>query len=316
MLLIIIKKNYLIIFILFLIFSAQIIYSKVLFEIDDDVENSDELEAAIDLSPTQAANLLEKLDEEEEPESLKIDDVLKNIKLQNPISFDIGEEIVFSVKYGIINVGNAVFRVSRAATNFYKRPALMITSDAQTNSFFDAVYRVRDRIVSYVDTEKLISYKYIKVQREGGKKINELIRYKYPNKIAVRYRSKLKKDKINHNKTTFELKEAIFDPFAALYYLRTLNFKVGDTVKIPVSSSTDQYELNIKILKLEKLNTKIGKIDCYKLRPVLLKEGIFLHKGDMDIWVTADNRKIPVKMQGQMLFGSITATIERYRDKQ
>jgi hypothetical protein len=38
-------------------------------------------------------------------------------------------------------------------------------------------------------------------------------------------------------------------------------------------------------------------------------EGIFNRKGDMYIWLTDDQRRIPVRMQTKVAVGSITATL-------
>jgi len=35
----------------------------------------------------------------------------------------------------------------------------------------------------------------------------------------------------------------------------------------------------------------------------------------MEVWITADSRKIPVKMKSSIPIGSITATIESYKEQ-
>ncbi len=280
-------------------------------EDDTEQDEKDSLNSALDNNPVEAAKILESIsDDTDDNINLKL---LPKTYAQNT-AFTYGEEITFSVKYGFISVGNAVFRVNKAQS-IANRPVMMITSDAWTAKFFDTVYRVRDRIISYIDSEYLFSHKYIKVQREGSKKINELIKYNYSSKLATRYKSKFKKDKIEHGKNNFKIENYVFDPFAAMYYLRICKFKVGDIIKVPVSSSEEIYELNIKIEKLEKIDTKIGKMMCYKVRPILLKEGIFISKGEMQVWLTANEKKIPVKMKSEIAIGSISAYIENYREK-
>ena len=43
--------------------------------------------------------------------------------------------------------------------------------------------------------------------------------------------------------------------------------------------------------------------------PVLQTEGIFSKTGDLTIWLTDDERRIPLKMQSKISIGSITAAL-------
>jgi hypothetical protein len=38
--------------------------------------------------------------------------------------------------------------------------------------------------------------------------------------------------------------------------------------------------------------------------------GIFLHEGNMHVWVTNDARHIPLRMKAKMAFGAIVAELE------
>ena len=48
-----------------------------------------------------------------------------------------------------------------------------------------------------------------------------------------------------------------------------------------------------------------GTFDCFVLKPVIREETIFRNKGDIDIWVTADERHIPVKAQSGIVIGHV-----------
>jgi hypothetical protein len=45
------------------------------------------------------------------------------------------------------------------------------------------------------------------------------------------------------------------------------------------------------------------------IRPILQSEGIFARTGDLHIWLTDDERRIPVMMKSKVKIGSITATL-------
>ena len=57
------------------------------------------------------------------------------------------------------------------------------------------------------------------------------------------------------------------------------------------------------------MSTKLGSVDTIVIKPLMKSEGIFNRKGDMFIWLTDDERRLPVKMRTKVVVGSITATL-------
>jgi hypothetical protein len=45
------------------------------------------------------------------------------------------------------------------------------------------------------------------------------------------------------------------------------------------------------------------------INPILKTEGLFLRKGKMHIWLTDDERKIPVKFKSKVKIGSFVAKL-------
>ena len=58
------------------------------------------------------------------------------------------------------------------------------------------------------------------------------------------------------------------------------------------------------------VKVKAGKFDCFVLEPVMREPGIFIHKGKkLEIWVTADERRMPVLMRCDIVIGHISAEL-------
>jgi hypothetical protein len=55
----------------------------------------------------------------------------------------------------------------------------------------------------------------------------------------------------------------------------------------------------------------IGKLDLIQVEPLAKFEGLFVRKGRMWIWLTDDERRIPVLMKSKIPVGSITAVLEK-----
>ncbi len=294
----------------FFVFLILLFISNSVFLQEQKNEYNEKFIQLLDFDGEEAKNKISQLINEVYPLTKEFD---KSEEITN-IPFSPGEELVFSVKYEFIKLATGIFRISKNE-KINNRETILITSDAFTLPFYDSFYKVRDKIFSYVDAKSLISYKHIKIQREGNKKINEVVIYDYPNNKVKIFYTKYSDNESKHREEEVKIDKYVFDPFTALYYLRTKQLEVNKVITIPVSSSEDIYDLQVRVLKREKVKVPAGEFDCFMVRPVLLKEGIFLHKGDMDVWLTADEYKIPVKMKSKIVIGSIKADLKSYKLK-
>jgi hypothetical protein len=60
-------------------------------------------------------------------------------------------------------------------------------------------------------------------------------------------------------------------------------------------------------------SSALGKVNTVKVEPVLDGDGIFNSKGRIFIWLTDDDRRIPVLMQCEIALGSIKAKLMKIK---
>lgn len=77
------------------------------------------------------------------------------------------------------------------------------------------------------------------------------------------------------------------------------------------------YDLSVIVRKRERIKNKVlGTVDCVVVQPVLGDEGIFQSSGELLVWFTDDDRRIPVRMRAKVPVGSIEATLTAYHPPQ
>jgi hypothetical protein len=70
--------------------------------------------------------------------------------------------------------------------------------------------------------------------------------------------------------------------------------------------------LVVRVLRREKVKTKAGRFSCLVVEPGMREEGIFIQKGrKLQLWLTDDDRKVPVLMQVEVFFGHVTARLAK-----
>ena len=64
------------------------------------------------------------------------------------------------------------------------------------------------------------------------------------------------------------------------------------------------------MLGRERIRVPAGTFDCIVIEPMLKAGGIFKNKGRLVIWITDDDRRIPVLMRSKLLIGSISVVLQ------
>ena len=116
-------------------------------------------------------------------------------------------------------------------------------------------------------------------------------------------------DHINKEKHSFDVPSLIFDPLSSFYYLRTLKLVVGEPVYVTMFDSKKVWNVEVQVLRKEKVTLPTGTVDTILIKPLMKSEGIFYKKGDIYIWLTDDEKRIPVKLQTKVAIGSINALL-------
>ncbi len=102
----------------------------------------------------------------------------------------------------------------------------------------------------------------------------------------------------------------LWDLISGFYYLRTQHFEVGKTIYIDIFDSKKFFTAEVSILGKEKIKfAKNEELDTVKVKPLLKSEGLFQNKGDILIWLTDDDNKIPVKIETKVPIGKVVAIL-------
>jgi len=211
--------------------------------------------------------------------------------------FRAGESLKFSVSYGFINAGAAYLEVPEVR-EWNGRPVYQLLARAESNRFFSGIYKVRNRIESFWDSAGHFSLRYAENRREGKHRAQSEIVFDYA-KQEARY----------HDGQTFPIPPEVQDALSSFYYTRTMALPLGGSVYFDYHASRKSVPLEVKVLGREQIETPAGRFDCIVIEPLLKAGGIFKNKGRLVIWLTDDERRMPVLMKSKVLIGSISATL-------
>lgn len=232
--------------------------------------------------------------------------VSKGRKIINQ-AYNINELLHFRVSYGNITAGYATMEVNRQV-EYKKRQCYVFRTTAQSRKAFDWIFKVRDWTESYVDIEKFYSLRFEKHLREGSYKKDIVIDYDQYKNQAI-YTDEKKKNE------TIAVPPDVLDPLSALYLVRNMELRVGKDIYLPSTDNKTVYPIRIIVHKIEAVTVEAGKFFCFVVEPVMADGGIFKKDGKVKIWLTADKRRMPVKMETKVYIGSIVAELDWFNSE-
>jgi hypothetical protein len=223
-------------------------------------------------------------------------------KLPNT-AFDVGEELNYDVDYGFITAGTARIAIPRYS-DMNGRKCYNVEFSVTSKPFFDSFYKVRDRYETHIDVEGLFPWKFVQQIREGG--------YKYDfNAWFDQQRLKALT-----SKGEFAIEPYSQDALSAFYFMRTQNYdglRPGQKMTVKNFARDSVYTLTVKYLGKQTIKVEAGKFNCILIEPIMKEGGLFKSSGRIIIWVTDDEKKIPVQIEAEVPIGSITTELTSYK---
>ncbi|MBU0519189.1 DUF3108 domain-containing protein [bacterium] len=224
--------------------------------------------------------------------------------LENNVFYP-GEKYSYDVYYGVIPAGSAGIEIKSELVTYRDAPCYEINTWAKSAKGFDWFFKVRDRVLSYMDSRGIFTWYFEKELHEG--KYHDLKQVDYDQRTGFAYTAS---DSVP--KDTSNIPLYVQDAITAMHYFRLQDLKVGKPIYIQVHDITKTYPLRIDVIGRETVEVPLGTFDCYKIEPSLESAGIFKSTGRIFIWFTADKYKIPVMLSTKILIGSITAYMKEY----
>ena len=216
-----------------------------------------------------------------------------------------GERLVFSVEYGIIKAGTASLSVT-GPVDHDGLLAYTLTAEASSNPAFSSFFEVRDVNESLLDIVQLHSLTYMKSLQEGDYSNTEEMYFDQEEGYACY------PDEVDPELARIPIPPHALDVLGAFYYARTRDLTPGNNFFIDVHVDNDNYPMEVEVLERGSIRTRAGTFDCIQLHPVLRGEGLFNQQGEIFIWVTDDERHMPVLMSASIVIGEITCMLQDY----
>jgi hypothetical protein len=218
-------------------------------------------------------------------------------------AYGYSERLNFDVGYKFITAGTAVMQIGDKAATVSGRPCYDVRFEVRTTSAFDKVFKVRDRYQTYIDVDGIFPWRFEQTVREGN--------YSRDFSAIIDQRAHVAKT----TEGSFTTPAYVHDILSAFYYTRAMDIhsmKKGQSFTLKNFYGKKTNDLRIRILGRERVEVDAGTFDCVVVEPLVVEGGLFKNEGRIVVYLTDDDRKIPVKVSTKVVIGSIDGELTSY----
>ena len=218
---------------------------------------------------------------------------------QTNLPYKSGEHLFFDISFSGISVGTAELEV-KGLKKINGTALLHVVGTGKTSSFFDLVFKVRDTYQTYIDTQYVRPNRFIRDIYEGGYEKKQLYNFNHQDSIVF------------FDDTSHVIQPNTQDMLSALFFARTFskkNLKKNKSFFVPIFMDEENYFLEIIYLHNEKLETKLGDINCMVFKPKMQEGRVFEDGDKIKIWISDDQNHLLVKVEAKIWAGNITAKL-------
>ncbi|MBS1903373.1 MAG: DUF3108 domain-containing protein [Bacteroidetes bacterium] len=221
----------------------------------------------------------------------------------NNSAFTVGERLTFDISYGFITAGQAVMTIPD-----YKyvngRQTYEINTYAVSTETMDNVFKVRDKYATYLDVDGIYPHRFEQHVREG----------KYTKDYEAFFDQEEGTAETDDGQK-YKIPRFVHDILSAFYYVRVLDLKhyhKGDKITLENFYDGKVHPLDVMVLGRQQVEVAAGTFNCVVVEPMVVAGGLFKNEGSIQVWLSDDENKIPVKMVSKVLIGSISVDLTSY----
>jgi hypothetical protein len=209
--------------------------------------------------------------------------------------FSNGEMLVYDIGWSFIKGGYVILTAAPDTA----RHTIKLGAKALSRGFVSTFYRMRDYAISTVDAEGLYPLFFEEHLREGKHyKTNRWFLYDQAGKM------------LHLRDRTLSVPEFTTDYLSVLYTARTRQFAPGDTFSLPFFVDGKLYRLMFTCTKRETMDFNGKDVRCLLVKPQPADDkGEFNKKKRLEIWLSDDEYKLPIRIKAKITIGSITADL-------
>jgi hypothetical protein len=219
-------------------------------------------------------------------------------------AFGFGERLNYKVMFGLVKAGDGYFEILPKPVKYNGRDCYDVRFQVNSTKSLEWVYKVKDNYRTVLDVSGIFPWHFEQHVREGGYKKDYTADFDQVGNYAITANKKVKVPPYVH------------DIVSAFFYVRTQNIgamQKNEVMYMKNFFDDTTFSLGVRFKGRQTIEVDAGKFNCLVIEPIIVMGGLFKSEGNIFIWITDDDRKVPVKVSSKIIIGYVTAELVSYR---
>lgn len=220
-----------------------------------------------------------------------------------------GEVLHYRVEWRLVHAGNVTLSWDVTASTgegSWQTEVLL-----QSAGMVSKLYRIEDAYTSQLD-DRLCTTGSVLTAQEGRNHHEIKVTYDSERgKAGYRERDLEKNTLVKSGE--IDIPGCVHDVVGGLYRLRTMRVNTGQTIRMPLSSGKKSASARVEAQQREQVQTPAGVFQTIRYEAFLFNDVIYEPRGSAHVWLTDDDRRLPVqiRLRLELPIGTITLQLEK-----
>ena len=254
---------------------------------------------------------------------------LRDVDAQQPIAastrpFESVEELQYEAEFTRsllrgLNIADFKFRSSRTPNvdngNGPKPASLIFRADVVSKGFFTRLFNLKfhEQVESTVDANTL-TLQRTTIRDEQGKRVRETeTTYDRAKGKMAWTRRDPNNPAAEPNRALVDFSGQLQDILSAIYFIRTQPLHLGKSFEVFIGEGGKVYRVPVQVLEKKKMKTVLGRVTAFRVQPNLFGPDSLIddEKGQFTLWITDDEKHIPVTARIKTDYGTFDIKLKR-----
>jgi len=217
-------------------------------------------------------------------------------------AFPLHDTAHYKVKYLGLTCGH--LNLASSIEDFNGRPAYHIIMTVRNSKFFNHIYKIENRIDSWIDGETLSTMVYESVTTEKGKTSRERFEIDRAAGKVHSVENGVEKD------IDFDSAESVLDPLAFVFRLQALANSGGDDITLTLMTDKGPVETISTVRGPQSKHTSRGRRQLLEVEPHPVDGKLFSQKGRFSLWIDPHGQVKLYVLDFKLSFGHLIAKID------
>lgn len=213
------------------------------------------------------------------------------------------ERLTYDIEWRLIHAGTAVIDAQKTSARLKLESAGMVAGLFKVNDAYGVTY-----------DEPFCATSSTLDAQEGKRHRETRVVYDRSKNRADYVERDLIKNAVLHSYDV-AIPNCVHDTLGALISLRGLSLKPGQTIQLPVSDGHHSASVKIEAQNRETIKTAAQEYQAIRCETFLMNGVVYNRKGRVFIWLTDDEKRLPVQIQLRMSFPIGTVTLHLAKEE-